>query len=282
MRIGSNLHSSDFAALSSLNKVSQQLSTIMKQISTARRINSGADDPAGLAAVESINSQLLATEQASNNVAYAQSAMAVADAGMGQSLNLLNTIRSDLVAANNGTLSDSQRTALQQETDAALQELDRIGSTTNFAGQKLLDGSTLQFQLSPDLSNTASIQMPNINTGALGGSAGRLSDLGSGGSANLQNGDLQKAQAILDQAQQQIFNARAKTGAFEKDILQISSANLNSMQVNLASSLSTVGDTDMAETMSGLVRSQILAQSLIGVIKANQKNSNLVLNLLKQ
>jgi len=282
MRISSNLHGGDYSALSNLNKVYQQLTAISLKLSTGKRINQGAYDPAGLAASELLNSELVSIEQASQNASFVRYATAIADAGMGQSLELLRTIRSNVVAAADGSLTDQQRAALQYEVDAALQAINQIGSNTSFAGRKLLDGSTLKVQLSADPSSTVSLEMPNITAADLGGSAGHLIDLASGGSANLQDGDLEKAQAILDQAELQILNARAKNGAFEKYSLETAAANLDSMQVNLTSTLSDIRDTDMAQATSELIRTQILAHSLIGVLKSTLENRNLMLELLKK
>ncbi|MBN2581346.1 MAG: flagellin [Pirellulales bacterium] len=281
MRIGSNLSGADLSALANLNQVFQQLTAISAQLSTGRRINRGSDDPAGLLAVESLRSELASMEQASRNAAHAQSSLDRADAGMGQSLELLRTIRGNVTAAADGTLTDAQRAALQAEVDAALQEIDRIGANTNFNGQKLLDGGALQFQISSDLSETVSLQMPDVSAVALGGAAGNLSDLASGGTANLVNGDRQQAQAILDQAESQLLGARVETAAFEKYTLESASANLDSMQVQLASAASEIGDTDYAQATSAMVRTRILAQSLIGVVKSTLENRSLALELLK-
>jgi flagellin len=281
MRIGSNLHVTDLSALSNLNKVYQQLNRIALQLSTGLRINRGADDPAGLAAAESLQSELVSTEQASRNTSFARYSLEIADAGMGQSLELLQEIRANVVAAADGTLSDAGRAALQQEVDAALQQIDNIGSNTNFAGRKLLDGSTLTFQLLPDAAENVSLQMPDVSAAALGGLAGTLMDLASGGSANLQNGDLDKAQAILDQAEQQILAARTKNGAFEKYTIESSSTNRDVMQVNLTSALSDIRDTDVAQAMSGLIRTEILARSLIEVVKTTLQSRTMAIDLLK-
>jgi flagellin len=281
MRIGSNLHVTDLSALSNLNKVYQQLNRIALQLSTGLRINRGADDPAGLAAAESLQSELVSTEQASRNTSFARYSLEIADAGMGQSLELLQEIRANVVAAADGTLSDAGRAALQQEVDAALQQIDNIGSNTNFAGRKLLDGSTLTFQLLPDAAENVSLQMPDVSAAALGGLAGTLMDLASGGSANLQNGDLDKAQAILDQAEQQILAARTKNGAFEKYTIESSSTNRDVMQVNLTTALSDIRDTDVAQAMSGLIRTEIFARSLIEVVKTTLQSRTMAIDLLK-
>jgi flagellin len=195
---------------------------------------------------------------------------------------MLRTIRSNVVAAADGSLTGDQRAALQREVDAALQALDRLGANTNFAGQKLLDGSTLEFQLSPDADGAVALVMPEISSGTLGGAAGHLIDLASGGSANLETGDCQQALAILDEAEQQVLAARTQNGAFAKYTLETSSATLDATQINLTSALSEIRDTDVAQAMSNLIRTRILAQSLFNVAKFTSAQRGWVLELLKE
>jgi flagellin len=282
MRISTNLHGGDMAALSSLNKVFSQMDKIALQLATGLRINRGSDDPAAMIAAESLDIQLASTAQAAHNAAFAQYSLDIADVGMGQAMDLMTSIRANVVAAADGNTSDAQRAALQQQVDVALKQIDRIGSNTNFAGRKLLDGNVLQFQLSPQANQTVSLQMPDVSTAAMGGSAGKLSDLASGGSANLKTGDLEKAQTILDQAQQQLMNSRANVASFEKNTVQTAEANLNAMQLNITSALSSVRDVDMAESMVNMIRTQFQAKALVGVIRANLNTQSLVLDLLKQ
>jgi flagellin len=282
MRIGSNLHGSDLSALSNLNKIFQQIALATNQISTGMRINSGRDDPAGLAAIESMQSDLAAIDQAARNASIAHYSMAITDAGMGQTFKLMQGIRANVVAAADGALSDAGRAALQLEVDSALQQIDQIGAGANFAGRKLLDGGTLEFQVSPDPGGTVSLQMPKVSSADLGGAAGALSDLASGGSANLQDGDLKQAQAILDQAQLQLLAARANAGSFDKYTLDNAAANLDSMHLSQATSLSDIRDTDFAQATSQLIRTEILARSLFTVVKAGLQNRGMALDLLKQ
>jgi flagellin len=281
MRISPNLHANDLLALTNLNKVYNQMNIIATQLATGLRINRGSDDPAGMVAAEVLQMQLASVEQASNNASSAQQSLDVADAGMTHVADLLNSIRANVVAASGTNTSPSQRAALQQQVDAALKQIDSIGANTSFAGQKLLNGSTLKFQLSPNLSQSASVQMPNVSTSALGGQAGTLSDLASGGKASLQSGDLQKAQSIVDDAENQIMSAQAKTAAFEKYSVQTAQANLNSMQLNMTVALSEVRDTDMAQAITSLIRTKILGKSLVNVVRANLKTQGLVLDILK-
>ena len=118
------------------------LSDVLTRLSTGLRINSGKDDPAGLIASELLKSDISATKQAIQNTARANSVIAVADSALGQVSSLLNDIRV-LVnsSANTGAMTADQIAANQLQVDASIDSIDRIAKTTNFQGQKLLDGS---------------------------------------------------------------------------------------------------------------------------------------------
>lgn len=124
-----------------------------------------------------------------------------------------------------------------------------------------ISGEGMTFVFSPDVSHTSSIGLPNVNTAALGGAAGRLSDLASGGAADISNSNFAAAVDIIDSAQSGVLSARARIGAFEKYTIESSERVLGSMEVNLSSALSQIADTDVAAETSRMVQSQILVQA---------------------
>lgn len=282
MRIGTGPSGMDLTAQFSLLNALNNLDLNALRLSTMQRINSGADDPAGLIAAENLRAELTAIQAASDNAARARATVRVADSAMGEVGNLLNTIRGNVVAAAGGGLSDAELAALQLETDAALEAINRIGSTTSFGGRKLLDGSAgfqvsgvssgqtdpitisgdgLTYLFSPDVADTSTLGLPTINTSALGGSAGRLSDLASGGQFSLTSNHIGKAIEVLDSATAVILQGRARAGAFEKYSIESSQRVLESMEVNISDALSQILDTDVAAETSRLVRSQVLVQA---------------------
>ncbi|MCL2305357.1 MAG: hypothetical protein FWC43_08450 [Planctomycetaceae bacterium] len=118
------------------------LGDVLTRLSTGLRINSGKDDPAGLIASELLKSDISASRQAIQNTQRANSVIAVADSALGQVSNLLNDIRVLVNAsANTGALTPDMIAANQLQVDASIDSIDRIAKTTNFQGQKLLDGS---------------------------------------------------------------------------------------------------------------------------------------------
>jgi flagellin len=275
MRIGSYI-STDLSILSSLNDSFNKLTSISTQLSTAKKSSSGS----GLFAISKLSSELATTNQAIRNVNYADYALDTASQGMTQTLSLMNKIRTDLVAAGNSTLNASQKAALQTDINNNLSQIDKIGSTTNFAGEKVLTGETLTFQISTDLSQSVSIQMPNISTTSLGGTSGSLSDLASGGTADISSGNLDQAMAIVNEAQQQVTSSAATTASFQKNTLDTASATLEATRTTLSSALSTVQDTNMAQAMSDLIKTSILNQTLMVVLKTSLKTQGSLLNLL--
>jgi flagellin len=139
-RINTNVGS--LVAQTALARSHSQLSQALTRLSTGLRINTGADDPAGLIASQVLQSNINSTNQAITNSQQANELIATADSALGQVSGLLNSIRglvSD--AANTGALSSDQIAANQLQVDASLAAIDRISQSTSFQGRRLLDGS---------------------------------------------------------------------------------------------------------------------------------------------
>ncbi|MGB0716953.1 MAG: flagellin [Phycisphaerae bacterium] len=124
------------------NRNTREQSSTMQQLTTGKRINSGADDPAGLIALAGLNSELSAVDTALNNNTRTDSILTVADQSIVEISSLLSEIETLVNAsASSANLTDAEISANQSQIDDALAAIDRIVSTTQFNGQKLLDGS---------------------------------------------------------------------------------------------------------------------------------------------
>jgi flagellin len=148
-----------------LGQQSQQLNNTLQKLSTGLRINSGKDDPSGLIASENLRSQETAINAAIGNAERADSMINVAEGGLKEINSQLMELQS-LVSksANDAGLSQSEKEANQQEVDAILSSIDRIASTTNFQGQKLLNGN-FDFATTNEDSGVESV---NITEGSIG------------------------------------------------------------------------------------------------------------------
>jgi len=129
-------------AQQNVNQNMLRLSQSLQRLSTGLRINTGADDPAGLIASEVLRSEITGVRQGITNSERANMMIATADSAMNQIANLLNDIRGLISeAANTGVMSAEMIQANQFQVDASLEAIDRIATSTTFMGRHILDGS---------------------------------------------------------------------------------------------------------------------------------------------
>ena len=136
-------------ALKNLESSDKLMSKAMERLSSGLRINSAADDAAGSAIASKMESAVRSLNVAIRNSEDAISMTQTAEGALGEIENILQRIRELSVQASNSTLDASDRTMIQNEVKALLAEIDKISSTTDFNGVKLLDGSKakVQFQI---------------------------------------------------------------------------------------------------------------------------------------
>lgn len=142
MALGLNTNVASLNAQRNLNASQGTLGRALQRLSSGLRINSAADDAAGLAISERMTTQVRGLNQAVRNANDGVSMLQTADAALGTVSDSLRRIRELAVQAANSTNSDSDRAALQQEIDQLTQEVDRVGRTTSFNGQQLFTQST--------------------------------------------------------------------------------------------------------------------------------------------
>ena len=164
-RINTNVNAMN--ALRNLSMTGMEASKSTTRLSTGLRINSGADDPAGLIASESYRAQLSGMDQALRNNQDAINYSKTAEGGLDEVNRLLKDARTLAVANGNGTLDETQKQANQTQLNSILSSIDRVAANTSFGSKKLLNGSA--GTQSAILKGTA---VSNINFGGnFGGSA---------------------------------------------------------------------------------------------------------------
>jgi flagellin len=161
------------AAQNQLAVTGANLQKTLFRLSSGSRINSGADDAAGLAIADGLQANITGLTQSSRNANDGVGQLQVADGALAQVTTLLNRSVTLATESANGTVSNSQRTALDAEFSAIKAEIDRIGSTTNFNGGAVFSASAQSVFLSDAVSNST------IST-----TTGALSALGLGLGAN--------------------------------------------------------------------------------------------------
>ncbi|RME36400.1 MAG: hypothetical protein D6788_11665 [Planctomycetota bacterium] len=157
------------ALLNILNRNTIQQSNVLQQLTTGKRINTGKDDPAGLIAFSSLNTELTAVKTSLTNNQRTDSMLTVADSAIGEISSLLSEIESLVVAStSDANLTASEIAANQAQIDDALTAIDRIVNTTNFNGKKLLDGTfaiqSTGVSTNPDVTNLRIFSRSQVTT----------------------------------------------------------------------------------------------------------------------
>lgn len=165
-----NSNISSLNAQRQLNSSSMDLDKASERLASGRRINSAADDAAGLAISNRQTSQIRGLDQAIRNANDGASLIQTAEGALEESTNILQRMRELAIQSSNGIYSDTDRATLDAEVQQLVAELDRISETTSFNGQKILDGSlgSVALQVGSEANQTISFSINETSTASLG------------------------------------------------------------------------------------------------------------------
>jgi flagellin len=133
---------SSLVAENALSSTQTSLASTLQQLSTGLRINSGANDPAGLSIANGLGANIAALTQSSQNASNGVGLLQTADGALSQVTSLLNQAVTIATEASNGGLTTAQSTAANTEFTSILNEINQIGNTTNFNGKAVFSGNT--------------------------------------------------------------------------------------------------------------------------------------------
>ncbi len=242
------------------------LDQAFQRLSSGFRINSAADDAAGLQISSRMTSQIeglnMAVRNANDGISLAQTA----EGALQEVTNSLQRMRQLAVQSQNGINSDEDRAALQKEVTALQAEITRIASTTEFAGTELLQGGfSADFLVGADAGQTITV--------TLGASGFRAANLGVG-SATLTvstAGGASNALSAIDTALTKVNETRADLGAVQNRF-QSTIRNLSNISENVTAARSRIRDTDFAQETANLTKFQIRQQASTTILaQANQR-----------
>lgn len=174
-------------AQNSLSNTQSNLSKTLQQLSSGSRINSGADDAAGLAVADGLTANATALAQSSKNASDAIGLLQTADGALSQVTTLLNRAVTLATQAGNGTLSGSQISSANQEYQNILTQINNIGSTTNFNGTSVFSNTSRSFFVSDGTSAgsiTYNDTVGTLTTTSVGTSSGSSASVSTPASAN--------------------------------------------------------------------------------------------------
>ena len=269
-----NTNVSSLNAQRQLFDVSNSLSTSFERLSSGFRINSAADDAAGLQITDRMTSQVQGLNQAVRNANDAISLSQTAEGALSETTTALQRIRTLAVQSQNGINSDADREALQKEVDALRTEISRIATTTQFAGVEVLSGSfSAKFLVGANSGQTISV---NLSTQALtranvqGFSATGLGLTGAGNDV-LTSENASSMMASIDNAISAIGGLRADLGALQNRF-QSTIRNLSNISEKVSAARSQIKDSDFAHETANLTRNQIIQQASTTILsQANQR-----------
>ncbi len=165
-----NSNISSLNAQRQLNSSSMALESASERLASGKRINSAADDAAGLAISNRQTSQIRGLNQAIRNANDGASLIQTAEGALEESTNILQRMRELAIQSSNGIYSDTDRATLDAEVQQLVAELDRISESTSFNGQKILDGSlgSVDLQVGSEANQIISFSIEETSTDSLG------------------------------------------------------------------------------------------------------------------
>ena len=266
-----NTNVKSLIAQQALTVNNRNLSKAMEQLSTGKRINSAADDAAGLAISDKMTAQIRGLNQAVRNANDGISMIQTAEGATQEVTNMLQRMRELAVQSANGTNTADDKTALQSEFGELQKEIKQISTNTQWNGKNISDStaSAVTFQVGANSGQVVTVTFKDI-----AGMSG-MSAVDSGISASSTD-----AIGKVNDAIKAIDGFRSDMGA-KINRLTYAADNLTNISTNTSASRSRIMDADYAQSTTELARSQIIQQAATAMLAQANQAPQSVLSLLK-
>jgi flagellin len=272
LRVNTNIASIN--AQRNVAVVTQRLAKNFQRLSTGLRITTASDDAAGLAISERLRSQVRSLQQASRNANDGISLVQVGEGALNEVSNILIRLRELSIQAANGSTSTNDKKTIDEEFQSLIDELDRIGLSTEFNGVKLLDGSSSTVSFQVGINTNPAVDQINVTLTPALATTLSLSDLSLTAGA-----DISTAIDRIDTAINSVSALRGRFGALQNR-LQSTIANLGVATESLTAAESRIRDVDVAIETSELTRNTILQQAAIAILGQANAQPQAALSLL--
>ncbi|EEW1921897.1 lateral flagellin LafA [Escherichia coli] len=300
-----NTNNASMAAVNAISKSSSSLSTSMERLATGNRINSSADDAAGKQIANRLTAQSSGMGVALSNINDATAMLQTADSMFDEMSDVLGRMKDLSTQAANGTYSDDDLQAMQDEYDELGQQMSDMLQNTTYGGTNLFgvsgtsntgtDGlfqSAVTFQVGAESSDTMTVNISSqLNTlvtdlSAISNffSADQADTTGtagvSGGTELTASGSANQMITSISTAMDDVSQIQSKLGA-SINRLNDTANNLTSMQDNTEVAIGNIMDTDYATEASNMTKQQVLMQTGITMLKQSNSMSSMVSSLLQ-
>jgi len=256
LRINTNI-----AALNTtrqLNRTTGRLNKSLGRLSSGLRINRAADDAAGLAIAEAFRAQVRGLHVSQRNAQDGVSLVQTAEGALSETHNILQRMRELAVQAASGTISDSNRAALQAEVSQLISQIDDIAADTEFNGTLLLSAATtITIQAGAKLGQTLSVSLSGADSADL--------TLNAAGFYVSAAANAATAIQIIDSAILTVSSQRGALGALQNR-LEFTIATLAIQEENSSASESAIRDADIALETIDFTRNQILISAGVSIL----------------
>lgn len=242
------------------------------RLSSGLRIATAADDAAGLGISERMRSDIRSFSVASRNAQDGISMVQTAEGALNEVSDLLGRMRELSMQSANGTLSDDDRSTLDAEFQQLVNEVDRISTTTEFNGVKLLDGSNTNIAIQ------VGIGAATADTISVSGADASSSTLGISGGISTAS-TAQSMLSTIDSAIDDVNSARGTLGA-QQNRLGSTLRSLANVRENTSAAESRIRDVDVAMETADLTRNSILQQAATSILSQANQQPQLALSLL--
>jgi len=250
------------------------MSKAMEQLSTGKRINTAADDAAGLAISNKMTAQIRGLNQAIRNANDAISMIQTAEGATNEVTNMLQRMRELAIQAINGTNTAADRASLDDEFQELGDEIGRIANNTEWNSVNIAATAlSFAFQIGANDGQTVTVVFESITA---------LTGVGSALDEDIASVDgAESALDVLDSALNSVDAYRSELGA-KVNRLTYAADNLTNIATNTAASRSRILDTDYAKATTDLARTQIIQQAATAMLAQANQQPQTVLALLQQ
>lgn len=255
-----------------LKTVSREYESEALKLSSGKRINNAADDPAGLAIAKKFEGNIRSYRQATRNANEGLSLIQTAEGGLNEIGNILLRLRELAIQSASDTLSDEERSLLQMEYSQLYSEIDRISNTNEYNGINLLNGSREKIDLQVGI-HSGDQHRISLETKSLKATTDSFA-LEKAGVSSID--DARDSLATLDRVISTVSGQRAKLGAFQSRLTS-SISNLDTITFNQEEAKSVIEDVDFASSASRMVSLNIVQEAAISTLsQVNNLNSKII------